>query len=69
MCVGELYYLEISEYIRLRLDIGGADEEPTGVRTYEIYLELDSLDTNEYSLNIRFLRLQPLEIKSIKRLY
>lgn len=69
MCVGELYYLEISEYIRLRLDIGGADEKPTGVNTYEIYLELDSLDTNEYSLNIRFLRLQPLEIKSIKRLY
>ena len=69
MCVGELYYLEISEYIRLSLDMGGADEKPTGVNTYEIYLELDSLDTNEYSLNIRFLRLQPLEIKSIKRLY
>ena len=67
MCVGELYYLEISEYIRLSLDMGGADEKPTGVNTYEIYLELDSLDTNEYSLNLRFLRLQSLEIKSIKR--
>lgn len=69
MCVGELYYLEISEYIRLSLDIGGADEKSTGVRTYEIYLDFDSLDTDEYSLNIRFLRLQPVEIKSIKRLY
>lgn len=69
MCVGELYYLEVSELIRLSFETGGADEKPTGVNTYEIYLELDSLDTNEYSLNIRFLRLQPLEIKSIKRLY
>lgn len=69
MCVGELYYLEISEYIRLSLDIGGADEKSTGVRTYEIYLDFDSLDTDEYSLNIRFLRLQSVEIKSIKRLY
>lgn len=38
--VGELYYLEVSELIRLSLDIGGAGEEPTGVRTYELYLEL-----------------------------
>ena len=66
---GELYYLEVSELIRLSLETGGADEKPTGVGIYELYLELNSLDTNEFSLSLRFLRLQPLEIKSIKRLY